>query len=239
MLFVRAQNYIHDADAFLPIEKGDYVLIEFQDQGVGISDKNIRKIFDPFYSTKSSGRGLGLATAYSIIKNHKGYIDVRSTPGEGTLFKIYIPADKDAQVEPILDNKKVPHGKGRVLVMDDEEFIIKIVMNLLKKLGYSVEVTNSGEQAVELYKRANAEKRRFDAVILDLTVPGGMGGKEAVGKILEIDPDAGAIVSNGYSNDPVISDYESYGFSGRLEKPFSFQELGNVMRAVIEKPRKI
>lgn len=218
-------------DASLP--GGNYVKITVEDQGIGISKDMINNIFDPFFTTKQKGSGLGLATSCSIIKNHGGEITVESTPGIGTTFSIYIPASDKSNAVNIRDGKHLVTGKGRILLMGDE-FAIRILLEqLLRKLGYEVESAVDVEQVLEMYQSVLSDGAKYDAVILDLTVPGGMGGKEAMEQLLQIDPDVKAIVSSGYSHDPVMSEHKQYGFKTYIAKPFNVGTLSRILDAVI------
>jgi PAS domain S-box-containing protein len=218
----------------LPLIPGRYVVIKVQDQGEGIPEEYLPKIFDLYFTTKSKGNGLGLSMSYTIIYRHDGHITVDSKVGEGTTFTIYLPATEEApELDPIKETQLVP-GEGRVLVMDDEEILRKVAQKMLLELGYEVECVRDGTEALESYQKAKQFGQRFDAVIMDLTIPGGMGGKKAVKKLLKIDPDAVAIVSSGYSNDPIMSDYQKYGFRGVVTKPYQIKELSWVMRDVLK-----
>ena len=206
----------------LPLIKEDHVKISIHDEGIGIPEENISKIFDPYFTTKGMGSqkgvGLGLAICYSIIRNHNGYILVDSAPGKGTTFQIYLPATKKDIIEVCIEEKVVRHGKGRVLVMDDEEMILKIAKELLQFMGYEVTTAQSGEETIGFYRQAMELKKPFDAVVLDLAIPGGMGGKEVMQELIAIDPHVKAIISSGYLNDPVVKDFKRYGFSGYAYK---------------------
>jgi PAS domain S-box-containing protein len=215
------------------IKEGNYVKITVEDHGIGIPEEHLSKIFDPYFTTKQKGSGLGLSTAYSIIKSHGGFIDVESQLGRGTKFYIYIPAsDKEIPKESGLKEKPTV-GKGRVLVMDDEKMIREITERMLDLIGYEGECAKDGMEAIEIYKRAKEENRSFNAVIMDLTIPGGIGGKEAIERLISIDPDVRAIVSSGYSDDRVMSEYEKYGFKGVLSKPYNIEGLSKVLHKVI------
>jgi PAS domain S-box-containing protein len=217
----------------LVLEKGKYIKISIEDHGIGIQKEHIDKIFDPYFTTKQRGSGIGLATTYSIIKKHEGNITVDSIPGKGTIFHIYLKAS-EKQLEIRSDNIENPLcGKGRVLIMDDEEMVASTTSEILASLGYSVASARDGREAVEQYQKANESGIPFDAVILDLTVPGGMGGEETIKKLLEIDPSVKAIVSSGYSNNPIMSEFRKYGFSGIVTKPFHIRELSEVINMVI------
>jgi two-component system cell cycle sensor histidine kinase/response regulator CckA len=217
----------------VPLTKGNYVRIAIQDYGTGIPLEYQPKIFDPYFTTKQKGSGLGLSVAYSIVKNHGGYIDVNSETGSGTTFQIYLPASgKPAPVEKEISEKARISGKGRILVMDDEEIIRKLLYSALTTAGYEVVLTSDGADTVEEYIRAKKTGRPFDVVILDITIPGGMGGKEAVKKLLDIDHDARVIVSSGYATDPIMSNFKEYGFSAVVPKPFDIIELERTIRNV-------
>lgn len=218
----------------LPMETGDYTKVSIRDNGIGISDEHLQKIFDPYFTTKQRGSGLGLATAYSIIKRHGGYISVDSQLGVGTTFQFCLPAVLDNAVE----KKEKKHreaivGAGRILVMDDDKAVRTILRTMLIKLGYEVELVAHGAEAVECYEDGLSEGEPFDAVILDLTIPGGLGGKETIQKLKEIDPYVKAIVSSGYSTDPIMADYGDYGFSDVIPKPYRLRELSETISAVL------
>ena len=170
---------------------------------------------------------------YSIIKNHHGYITAESEVGVGTKFTLYLPASQGQAVSETRE-AKILSGHGKILVMDDEVMIQDITRAMLNKLGYEVEVAGSGDEAVEMFRSARESGRPFDAVLMDLTIPGGMGGKEAVQHIATIDEGVKAIVSSGYSNDPIMSQYRNYGFSGMVTKPYDFQKLSSVLHQVLQ-----
>lgn len=223
-IFVKATNSIMEQCNDLSISDGKYVCITIQDQGVGMTKEVMNKIFDPYYTTKSRGSGLGLATVYSIIKNHEGYIFVDSIVGSGTTFTIYLPVT-DKKADGKKEGGELIKGSGRVLVMDDDLVLQKVVSGMLEHLGFSVVITDDGEQAIAEFQKAYNSNEAFSLVILDLTVPGRMGGMETQKKLMEIDPDVNTIVSSGYSNDTVLSNYESYGFKGRVSKPYKIDDL--------------
>jgi PAS domain S-box-containing protein len=210
----------------LHLPAGDYLRIDIKDQGCGIPQEDLPKIFDPYFSTKPEGTGLGLASVYSVVKKHGGAIDVSSTVGTGTIFTVFLPAvsgERPTETEAAGKNKLT--GSGRILIMDDEQIIRDVATVILKSAGYHVESCTDGQEAVDRHRRRFGTVTAFDAVIMDLTVPGGMGGKEAARLILETDPNAVLIVSSGYSNDPVIANFRQYGFSGAVIKPFSVTTL--------------
>jgi two-component system cell cycle sensor histidine kinase/response regulator CckA len=219
--------------AYIPPNK--YVKIMVKDPGVGIPPEHLQKIFDPYFTTKQKGSGLGLATSYSIIKNHEGYLFVESELGTGTTFSIYFPAS-DKQPAPKITLERRPlTGKGKVLIMDDEPVLRKMISDMLKYLGYESETAANGSQALEMYKQAQQADASFDAVILDLTVPGEMGGAEAADKLHKIDPNVRCIVSSGYSTDPIMAEYKEHGFAAVIAKPYQIAELNEVLSRVIGK----
>ena len=216
-----------------PLRKGPYVRITVDDMGTGIPEKHLNRVFDPFFSTKQRGSGLGLSTAFSIVKNHGGHILVDSTMGRGTSFSVYLPtADQSADTEN-LPAAGPPSPGGSILLIDDDEMVRRSSGKVLKRLGYSVAFADEGAQGVELYRRALEGGSAFDAVILDVTIPGGMGGGEAMVELLKIDPDATVIVSSGYSNDPLMAHHQEFGFRGVIQKPYSLEELGKTVADAI------
>lgn len=221
-----------------PLSPGSYIRISIQDTGIGIAKKDLQSIFDPYFTTKPTGSGLGLATAHSIIEKHGGFISVHSQETKGTTFHIYLPASQEKShgsriAHTTAAMEKPSQGRGKILIMDDEEMIRTVVGELLRHLGYESDFAEDGVEACKKYLEAMAKKENFSAVIMDLTIPGGMGGKEAVQHILKIDPLAKVIVSSGFSTDPVMADYKSYGFSGVVAKPFMVQELRAILHEVI------
>jgi len=210
-----------------------YVKISVADTGAGISEEHLQRIFDPYFTTKHKGSGLGLATCYSIIMKHGGKIRATSTLGKGSTFNISLPASDQERVVKPNSRKAVFHGSGRVLVMDDEEDIRKLTKALLADLGYTVETVENGVEAADLYRKRKEEGTPFSAVILDLTIPGGIGGKEGIERLLRIDPDIKAIVSSGYSTDPIMANYRDYGFSAVLVKPYRLQDISTVLQGLL------
>ncbi len=237
VITVRCENSMLDAQAVPPLKAGKYVLITIADHGTGISKEHLAKVFDPYFTTKQRGSGLGLAVTYSIINKHGGHITLESTLGKGTTFRLYLPATEKKRLPARTEAESIMTGHGRVLVMDDEETIRTTMRDILVRLGYDVTFAEDGAEAVELYRNALGQRGTpFDAVIMDLTIAGGMGGKDAVKKLIEIDPNVKAIVSSGYSKDPVMAEYRKFGFSGVLAKPFRIKDLSEAVHRVINGP---
>ncbi len=211
-----------------------FVKISIQDEGIGMTAKVIEKIFDPYFSTKQTGSGLGLAITHSIIIKHGGYILAESQPEVGTTFTIYLPAAEPGEVDrqEAAELRKSP-VKAKILLMDDEEMVRSVAQAMLTKLGHAVELSEDGADAVKLYKAAVEDNNIFDIVIMDLTIPGGMGGKEAAQEILALNADAKIIVSSGYSNDPVMANFADFGFCAAIVKPYQLQELSKSITRII------
>ncbi len=212
-----------------------YVTIEVIDQGIGISPENLSRIFDPYFSTKAEGRGLGLASAYSVIRHHDGALTAHSEEGCGTTFRILLPASETRWVAPKSEDVVIPTAGmagGRILIMDDDQTVLELTATMVEELGYDTATATDGQAAVAAYRQARSAGRPFDAVIMDLTIPGGMGGKEAIQRLVEIDPDVVAIVASGYSNDPVMADFRRHGFAAQLSKPFRVEDLVRVLRRI-------
>lgn len=229
---------IQDAasEALLSVDKGNYVRITIQDTGVGIPKEILDKIFDPYFTTKQEGSGLGLAICHSIINKHGGHLIVHSTPGQGTIFTLYLPAapSEKSMHEKIDDKKDAPAAKAaRIMVMDDEKMLRDVAVAQLAVLGHEAIPVIDGEQAINRYQELLDGGTPVDIVIMDLTIPGGMGGQEAAEKLLQIDPAAKIIVSSGYSNDPAMANYKEYGFCAAVAKPFDLQQLSSVITSVL------
>lgn len=232
LIRISAENITLAAESHF--KSDNYVKIAIQDQGVGIPKENLGKIFDPFFTTKEDGNGLGLATSYSIIRHHEGFMDVESQEGIGTTFYIYLPA-LDGAFGLLEASKEVASsGLGfKVLLMDDEESILNAVGEMLSEYGYQVVLTTDGVMTIKAYQDAKLSGVPFDAVIMDLTVPGGMGGQETIAILRDFDPKIKAIISSGYANDPIIADYERFGFMGMVNKPYKIDELNEILLKVI------
>jgi PAS domain S-box-containing protein len=227
-LYVHAENVSEYVDVATQELRGDYVKVTFRDEGIGITESMIGRVFEPYFSTKR-GNGLGLAIVHGIVSKHKGHIDIESVPDVGTTISVLLPADDVDQLEPAADKPRQHESQSlrskRVLVVDDDEIVLEAACHLLEKLGCVVGTAVDGRDAIEKYETALEKGIPFDLTIMDLTIPGGMGGKEAVGELLALDPSAKVIVSSGYSSDPVLAEYTDYGFSGRLAKPYTLKEL--------------
>ncbi len=232
-ILICAENVMIGEEAGVPLREGKYVKISVKDQGPGISEEQIRKIFDPFFTTKQKGNGLGLAIVYSVIKKHGGYITVESTLGVGTAFTFYIPASEKRVTEKETVVEYPFSGNGRILIMDDDEIVRDVAGEMLKQSGYEVGYAEDGLEAIEMYIKAKESSSPFDVVVMDLTIPGGMGGEEAVKKLREIDSQVKAVVSSGYSNDDVMARFREYGFSGVITKPYRSEEISSILHELL------
>ncbi len=213
----------------------NFVRISIRDFGTGISREHLSRIFDPFFTTKHQGSGLGLATCYSIIKKHNGFIEVESILGSGTTFHIFLPASPAQKFTTETTSPQTHHGSGKILIMDDEEYILDVLSSMLKVMGYETALSTNGDEAIELASKAKEKNQSFIAAILDLTIPGGRGGKETVYELIKIDHNIKVIASSGYSEDPVIASPTEYGFAGTLIKPYRQRDLVYVMQTISSK----
>ncbi|MBP7460209.1 MAG: response regulator [Candidatus Delongbacteria bacterium] len=229
---IKASNtgLLHDRHPSLP--EGDYIQISISDSGIGIPKEYLKKIFDPYFTTKQKGSGLGLAITFSIIQKHGGLIEVSSESGKGTTFTLYLPASGKSLPAEVKTESVLKTGKARILVLDDEEMIRDLIQTLLHHLGYEVTLSQTGEETVKYYQEAVDNRHPYDLLIMDLTIPGGMGGKETIQHLKQINPRVKAIVSSGYSNDPILSNYRDYGFCGVIVKPYHLKELSDVVSQV-------
>ena len=230
---IRAENITLNEEEIISLAQGNYVKISIKDQGIGIQEEYMDKIFDPYFTTKQAGSGLGLATTFSIVEKHKGYIGVTSELGVGTEFHIYLPAAANGIQEENGKEDMPFAGTGKILVMDDEQLVRETIIEILCHLGYQAIGAQDGSEALDLYQKAQDNNQPFDVVIMDLTIPGGMGGKESIRHLLKVNKDAKAIVASGYSNDQVLANYQDYGFKGMVSKPFDVKQLRNSLRSVM------
>ena len=235
---VSCQNSADSTKESLPLPAGKYVKIIVTDSGSGIPEKHLDKIFDPYFSTKQDGSGLGLAICHSIIIKHNGGISVQSEVNKGTTFTIYLPASAEifkgiasSSAQGIIETA----NKTTIMVMDDDSMIRSIFKQMLERFGHEVLLVENGHEAIELYNEYYKSNRSIDIIIMDLTIPGGMGGKDAVQEILRINPEAKVVVSSGYSNDPVIAHYKEHGFKAFIVKPFQFAELNKLINEICSK----
>jgi signal transduction histidine kinase/CheY-like chemotaxis protein len=230
---IKTENADIDSVESIPLPRGNYIRIGITDQGTGIPPENMSKIFNPFFTTKQKGNGLGLATTFSIIKRHHGYISVESGLKQGTVFNIYLPASAEGLLQTEHKKESSHQGHGKVLVMDDQLPILKMVGKMLGRMGYEVALATNGEQAIKAFREAHQSRNPYDLVILDLTVPGGVGGAEAITELVKIDPNVKAVVSSGYSTDPVMANYKQYGFCGVIPKPYTKAQMAELLNRVL------
>ncbi len=232
---IRAENLVARSQDAIELEDGEYVMLSIADRGVGIPEERLQRIFDPFFTTKAGASGLGLTISYSIVNRHHGLITVESQEGIGTTIHVYLPttsgADDTAKVEEGEDESAI--YRGRILVMDDEEIIRELVAEVFGDLGHEVMIVTNGSDAVKAYRQARDSERPFDAVILDLTIPGGMGGKKTIRKLQTIDTEVKAVVASGYSDDPIMTNFRRYGFKDAIAKPYTVGKLRAVLSKVL------
>lgn len=237
---IRAENVEigpEEIERHFPLSPGKFVKVMVEDQGVGMNQEVIERAFDPYFTTKQGGTGLGLATASSIVRNHGGHVTIASEVDRGTVVVAYLPAVAGTPIIESLPPEADPVVPGRILVMDDEPGIRDVLRLALGKAGYQIDVARDGKEALALYSEALEAGNTYQAVILDLTIRGGMGGREAIVEFLDLDPNVRAIVSSGYSRDPVLSDYATYGFAASLVKPYTVSELTRVIAEAVSSPK--
>jgi len=234
-IYVAGENILIDDKASIPLSRGNYIKISLKDEGIGIPQDHLIKIFDPYFTTKQQGSGLGLSIAYSNIKNHGGLLTVEAEIGKGATFHFYLPMSTLAKVSEMEPNMPLEMGNGKILVMDDDVLVRNSLEEMLTKLGYEVETSCHGGEAVEKFRHAQSLGKSFRIAILDLTIPGGMGALETMRKLVEMDPQIKAIISSGYPLNDVMQEFQRYGFAGVLEKPFKLKMLGETLSAVLKK----
>ncbi len=230
---VEARNVSAIDEKKTPLKQGKYIEISIRDSGRGISARNLRKIFDPYFTTKEKGSGLGLATAHSIIQKHGGCIFAESEPGKWTEMHIFLPATQKRRLETPRRVREIIKGKAHVLYMDDDPMIRSVVETMLSDVGYTVHTTKDGHETLRSFKEKMNTENAFDIVVLDLTIPGGMGGAQTIEKLRRIDPAVKAIVASGYSDDEILARYGDFGFAAYISKPFNIEELGGVIHDVL------
>jgi PAS domain S-box-containing protein len=223
---------VHDGEEHT-LAAGNYLTVAIADSGVGISEEHRLRIFDPYFTTKRDGRGLGLAVSHSVVANHRGAITVASQVGQGSVFTVYLPAASGDAIATLASTVEIMRGRGLVLIMDDEESVRQIAGKIVRALGYQAAYARDGREAIDQWREALAKGQPFDAAIMDLTVPGGMGGREAMRELLAIDPDAKAVVSSGYCQDPVMANFRDYGFRDVLAKPYSVLDVSQALAALL------
>lgn len=233
VIHLRLANDALGEGAVPPLPAGDYIKLSITDSGKGIAPEHTGRIFEPFFTTKKHGSGLGLATVYSVVQKHRGHVAVESEVGRGTTFHLWLPAARVEPVAPVTTATAFEPLSGRVLFMDDEEPIRVMTRTLLEKLGLEITLTCDGGEAVRQYALARVSGEPFDVVIMDLTVPGAMGGAAAMAEILKLDPQARGIVSSGYSSDPVMANYREHGFRGSVPKPYRVADFARTLREVM------
>jgi len=236
---IQGREFIKDSSHILPIRNGKYIRLTIKDQGSGIPSEHLGRLFDPYFTTKIDGSGLGLAVAHSIISRHQGHINVESKAGVGTTFTIYLPTtDKKPVSNQGHTTVADPVTKARILVMDDEELLLNIITDMLTHLGHEVITAGNGEDVIKIYRDCLACDNPIDLFILDLTIPGCLGGRETGKKIHEINPDVKVIIASGYSTDPVLANYQQYGFCDAIIKPFKLSDLSSAINKALANPDK-
>ncbi len=233
---IRAVNIVDiKAETHINLPAIDYIKIMVQDGGSGIPKKDLEKVFDPYFTTKQEGSGLGLAIVHSIISKHDGYIGVQSIAGEGTTFSLYLPASPSREItqDGSGENFSAENPQSRIILMDDDELVQDVASEMLICLGHEVLLAKDGEEALAIFIEHHGTDQYIDAIIMDLTIPGAMGGKETIKEILKIDPAAKVIVSSGYSNHPVMANYWQYGFKAAIAKPFMLDDLAQVINSIL------
>ncbi len=237
VLRITACNVDVDEEMGLHLPLGRYLRMSFEDEGPGIPASDFPRLFDPFFSTKAGGTGLGLSIVHSVVRRHGGTVVVRSAASKGACFDVYLPAAAQASEAPLLPSEP-PRGSARILLMDDDPTVRRAMQRALSLMGYRVDLAVDGNEAVAAYERALAGPAPYALAILDLTVVGGTGGKEAAQKLRRVDPGAVIVVSSGYSDEGILADPHAHGFDACLPKPYDEQELAHVLRRVFSRHAK-
>jgi len=217
------------------LKEGNYVSISIKDQGMGISEEMLPRIFDPFFTTKTKGHGLGLATSYSILNRHDGAINVKSELGKGTTFQIYLPACDESEIINVETMLRKHSGTGRILLMDDEEAVRELISKMLQSFGYTVICKENAKDTIAYFVQETKTNSHFTAIILDLTLPGGIGGKEVAVEIRRLDKEVPLFVASGYAGNSIIAHPQEYGFTASISKPFMMAELMELLEKYIKK----
>jgi CheY-like chemotaxis protein len=231
-LHVHVKNRLLTESEVLRLPAGKMVEITVIDHGIGIPQDHLHRVFDPYFSDKKGGRGMGLAIVYSVIVRHGGHVHLDSEVGLGTSVTFFLPATEKEPERAERAPESMQVHTGTVLLMDDEEIVREASRAMLEDLGYTVETARDGREMLERYREALDRRAPYDLVIMDLTIPGGMGGQEAIKELLAMDVHARAIVSSGYSNDPVMANYRSYGFIGVVPKPYRLDDLSRALKQI-------
>ncbi|MHB0878479.1 MAG: hybrid sensor histidine kinase/response regulator, partial [Anaerolineae bacterium] len=225
LVTVTAENTALTAADAMPLTPGNYVCITVSDSGSGIEPHVLPRVFDPYFTTKPRGSGIGLAVVYSVVVKHDGYVTVDSEPGKGARFRVYLPSAQQGDRHPASPVVTAPTQPSRALVMDDEDTVRRVTRRMLERLGYEVATARDGAEAIDLYTQARGQGHPFSVVILDLYVTGGIGGRETLSRLRQLDPGVRAVVCSGYSSDPIMAQYARHGFGAALDKPFSLESL--------------
>lgn len=237
LIRIRAENRTIGSEHGLPVRKGHYVAISVTDQGGGIPEDDLHRIFDPYYTTKPNHNGLGLTTAHSVVSQHDGCIDVESVVGKGATFYVYLPAAEVREQKhewDMEDSTDSPVARRRVLFMDDEDYIRRTAAKLLEHIGYETTTAARGEEVLDLYRESLDESRPFDVVVLDLSVNGGKGARETISELRQLDPEVRAVVTSGYATDPILNDFRRFGFTAALSKPYTVQTIEQAIAKALE-----
>lgn len=234
-LYIRLRNETLSRNSGMPLAPGDYICLEVEDTGPGIRREYLSQVFDPYFTTKAAGTGLGLANCKALVRQHRGHIELESKLGAGALFRIFLPAAARKPVAPLVaEEEKVYHGKGRVLLMDDEKLVQQIAGDILIHLGYEPEFAQNGEEALEMVQDRKSEGMPYAVIILDLTVPGKMGGLDTKKYLENLAPEIPVIVSSGYSNDSIVNRCQEYGFASSALKPYTIKEMSLALKRAIQ-----